>query len=134
MEFVFEMNVIAHEKQPRETWRAGVESRMLVSAINGAQQLCIFEQWVQPGVGAPSHFHTVEEVLTVIAGEAEMWIEDEHMILTAGQSLVVPAHRRHGFRAVGSGAVHIHAVLASPIFEATFDGSPEPVRRWIPVE
>ena len=128
------MDVIAHDKQRREPWRAGVETRMQVAAINGAAQLCIFEQWIQPGVGAPTHFHAVEEVLTVIAGEAEMWIEEEHAVLTAGQSLLVPAQRRHGFRNVGPGVLHIHAVLASRVFEATFDGAAEPVIRWLPRE
>ncbi|RWA74709.1 MAG: cupin domain-containing protein [Mesorhizobium sp.] len=103
---------------------------MHIAAANGAAGLCIFEQWVEPGTGAPTHVHSVEEVLTVIAGVAEMWIDDRRAALTAGQSLIIPAHRRHGFRNVGSAALHIHAVLASPIFEASFDGAAEPVRRW----
>ena len=45
---------------------------MLVSACNGADELCIFEQWVMPGAGAPTHSHPVEEVLTVLSGVAEM--------------------------------------------------------------
>lgn len=122
--------MITHDDWPREEWRAGVQTRMLVSARNGADQLCIFEQWVEPMVGAPTHWHPVEEVLNVITGKAEMWIDNEHNVLTAGQSLIVPAQRRHGFRNVGSETLHIHAVLASSIFEATFDGSAEPVRRW----
>jgi len=88
------MKLIDSEGQPREQWREGVETRMVVSAINGATQLCIFEQWVAPGAGAPAHSHPVEEVLTVLEGEAELWIEDERAIATAGQSLLVPAHRR----------------------------------------
>jgi mannose-6-phosphate isomerase-like protein (cupin superfamily) len=91
---------------------------MQVSARNGATQLCIFEQWVEPAVGAPTHWHPVEEVLTVLSGEAEMWIDDEYVTLIAGQSLVVPTKKKHGFRNVGSETLHIHAVLASPIFEA----------------
>lgn len=126
------MKIVVHEKQPLERWRAGVETRMHISAGNGAAQLCIFEQWVEPAVGAPTHWHPVEEVLTVMAGKAEMWIDDEHDVLIAGQSLVIPAHKNHGFRNVGSEMLHIHAVLAAPIFEATFDGSPEMVRRWLP--
>ncbi|WP_352858262.1 cupin domain-containing protein [Mesorhizobium sp. M1163] len=126
------MKTVAHDDQPQEEWRAGVKTRMHVSARNGATQLCIFEQWVEPAVGAPTHWHPVEEVLTVIAGKAEMWIDEEHVLLTAGQSLVVAARRRHGFRNVGSEMLHIHAVLASPVFEATFNGSPDMVRRWLP--
>ncbi|WP_192253734.1 cupin domain-containing protein [Mesorhizobium caraganae] len=126
------MKVIAHLDQPREQWRAGVETRMQVSAGNGASQLCLFEQWVQPGVGAPTHQHPVEEVLTVIAGIAEMWIDEGRLTLIAGQSLLIPAQRKHGFRNVGTETLHIQAVLASPIFEATFEGATEPVRRWLP--
>jgi mannose-6-phosphate isomerase-like protein (cupin superfamily) len=124
------MKVVTPEKQIREEWRTGVETRMHVSANNGAMQLCIFEQWIEPSAGAPTHWHPVEEVLTVIAGEAEMWIDDKHMVFTSGQSLIVPAHQRHGFRNVGSKTLHIHAVLASSFFDATFDTSAEPIRRW----
>jgi len=115
---------------PPEIWRPGVETRMLVSARNGAAQLCIFEQWVAPGNGAPTHSHPVEEVLTVREGEAEMWLDEERVIVSAGQSLLVPARRLHGFRNSGKGTLHIHAVLASPIFESRPEGAAEAVRRW----
>jgi mannose-6-phosphate isomerase-like protein (cupin superfamily) len=73
----------------------------------------------------------VEEVLTVLAGEAGMWIEDRHAVLKAGQSLLIPARAKHGFRNVGDGMLHMHAVLSSPIFEALVEGQDEPVRRWL---
>ena len=113
-----------------EQWRLGVETRMLVSASNGAAQLCIFEQWIAPGAGAPTHSHPVEEVLTVREGEAEMWMDEARITVLAGQSLIVPAQRQHGFRNSGATMLHIHAVLASPVFEATMEGGTETVRRW----
>jgi quercetin dioxygenase-like cupin family protein len=113
-----------------EPWRPGVETRMLVSASNGAAQLCVFEQRVAPGTGAPTHSHPVEEVLTVREGEAEMWIGEQRVTVTAGQSLIVPAGRKHGFRNSGTATLHLHAVLASPVFEATMEGATEPARRW----
>jgi quercetin dioxygenase-like cupin family protein len=124
------MKVNDPQSMPAEQWRPGVETRMLVSARTGATQLCMFEQWVAPGNGAPTHSHPVEEVLTVRDGEAEMWMDDERVIVAAGQSLIVPAGRKHGFRNSGSATLHIHAVLASPIFEATPEGATETVRRW----
>jgi quercetin dioxygenase-like cupin family protein len=123
------MNIIEPRDRALEQWRAGVETRMVISAQNGAVQLCIFEQWVAPGHGAPTHSHPVEEVLTVRDGEAEMWMGEERTIVTAGQALIVPAGL-HGFRNAGTTTLHIHAVLASPIFEATPEGATEPVRRW----
>ena len=125
------MKIIAPEDMPLEAWRPGVETRMLVSAVNGAAQLCIFEQWVAPGVGAPTHAHPVEEVLTVREGEAEMWIDQHRVTVSAGQSLIVPAGRNHGFRNSGKVMLHLHAVLASSIFEATPEGATETVRRWV---
>jgi quercetin dioxygenase-like cupin family protein len=113
-----------------EHWRPGVETRMIVSAANGASELCIFEQWVAPGAGAPTHSHEVEEVLTVRAGEAEIWLEGERMTLSAGQSVIVPARKNHGFRNSGAGTLHLHAVLAAPVFEARAEGAAEPTRRW----
>src|SRR5271165_6089790 len=94
---------------PPEHWRPGVETRMLVSAGNGAAQLCIFEQWVAPGTGAPTHSHPVEEVLTVREGEADMWIGAAHVTVSAGQSLLIPAGKLHGFRNSGTGTLHVHA-------------------------
>ncbi len=114
----------------RETWRDGVETRMLVAASNGARELCIFEQWVAPGTGAPTHLHPVEEVLTVLSGSAEVWVGDTRFPLTAGQSAIVPARSRHGFTNTGTGPLHVQAVLASASFEASYEGRSEVVRRW----
>ena len=95
-------------------------------------QLCIFEQWCDPGCGAPTHLHAVEEILTIVDGEAEVWLDDERSPMTAGQSLVVPAGRKHGFRNTGDGTLHVQATLAAPIFEAAFDDAREVSRRWLP--
>jgi mannose-6-phosphate isomerase-like protein (cupin superfamily) len=124
------MKVIEPRDAQLEQWRPGVQTRMLVSAANGAAHLCIFEQWVAPGTGAPTHSHPVEEVLTVREGEAEMWLGDQRVMVTAGQSLIVPAGRNHGFRNSGNVTLHLHAVLASAVFEATPEGATEAVRRW----
>jgi quercetin dioxygenase-like cupin family protein len=124
------MKAIALQDRPPEIWRPGVETRMLISAGNGATQLCIFEQWVAPGAGAPTHRHPVEEVLTVCEGEAEMWIEAERLTVPAGRSLIIPPGRNHGFRNSGSLTLHIRAVLAAPIFEAIPEGTTEVTRRW----
>lgn len=126
------MDVVAHRDHPREQWREGVESRMWVSARTGAAQLCVFEQWLAPGAGPPTHRHRCEEVLTVLAGRAEVWIDDRRAVLDDGQSLVIPAGRRHGFRNVGAATLHVQAVLASAVFEATFDDADAPVLRWLP--
>ena len=84
------VSLLDHERQVTEEWRPGVTTRMRVSALNGAVQLCVFEQWVEPGKGAPTHLHAVEEVLAVIQGQAEIWVEDAVIAAQAGQSVIVP--------------------------------------------
>ena len=91
------MRILSLADAPEETWREGVRTRMLVSAATGAGGLCIFEQWVAPGTGAPTHSHAVEEVLTVVSGDAEVWLGAERSRLAEGQSVVVPAGAPHGF-------------------------------------
>ncbi len=126
------MDIIDHTGQPLDEWRPGVMTRMLVSALTGAEHLCVFEQFCDPGRGAPTHHHTVEEVLTVLDGKAELWLDGERAVLTAGQSVVVPAGRKHGFRNTGPATLHVRATLAAPVFEACFDGEAEARRRWLP--
>ena len=126
------MNIIDHASEPLDEWRPGVVTRMLVSALTGAERLCVFEQFCEPGRGAPTHRHAVEEVLAVVDGTAEVWLDAERAALTTGQSVVVPAGRRHGFRNTGPATLHVRATLAAPIFEAWFDGEAEARRRWLP--
>ena len=126
------MKVFDPTRQPKEEWREGVRTRMRTSAENGAAQLCWFEQWCEPGHGAPTHLHAVEEVLCVIDGEADVWIGDDHATLRNGELVIVPAGRKHGFSNTGAGTLHIQSVLAAPVFEAAYDDKREAPRRWLP--
>jgi mannose-6-phosphate isomerase-like protein (cupin superfamily) len=126
------MQVIDLNRQPREEWRSGVLTRMRTSAVNGAGQLCIFEQWCEMGHGAPTHLHAVEEVLHVLDGQAEVWIDDSRATLNSGQLVIVPAGRKHGFSNTGTSVLHIQSTLASPVFEAAYDDKRETPRRWLP--
>jgi mannose-6-phosphate isomerase-like protein (cupin superfamily) len=126
------MQIVDLAQQAAEEWRPGVRTKMRASAANGATQLCLFEQWCDPGQGAPTHLHAVEEVLHVIEGQADVWIDDTRAQLTAGQLTIVPAGRKHGFANTGSGVLHITSTLAAPVFEAAYDDKRETPRRWLP--
>jgi mannose-6-phosphate isomerase-like protein (cupin superfamily) len=126
------MQLLDHTTQAMEEWRPGVRTRMRISALSGSVQLCIFEQWCDPEKGAPTHLHAVEEVLSVMEGSAEVWVESDATQVQAGQSVVIPAGRKHGFRNTGTTTLHVMATLASPMFEASFDAAGEISRRWIP--
>jgi quercetin dioxygenase-like cupin family protein len=126
------MKIVDLERQPAEEWRPGVRTKMRASALNGAAQLCMFEQWCDPGHGAPTHLHAVEEVLHVLVGQADVWIDNAHATLIAGQLAIVPAGRKHGFSNNGTAVLRIASTLAAPVFEAAYDDKRESPRRWLP--
>lgn len=128
------MRIIDPTGHVQETWRPGVVTRMRVSATTRATQLCVFEQWCDPGCGAPTHLHAVEEVLTVREGLAEIWVADERASVPTGQSVIIPAGHPHGFRNNGKTTLHMEAILAAPIFEAASDDLHETRRCWLPGE
>lgn len=125
------MQIVDVNRQSNEEWRAGVRTRMSASAANSATQLCL-EQWCDPGHGAPNHLHAVEEILCVREGQADVWIDDQHVTLTSGQLVIVPAGRKHGFSNTGKTVLHIESTLAAPVFEAAYDDKRETSRRWLP--
>lgn len=127
------MKVLAHEGQELEVWRQGVNTLPRVSSLTNAHQLCIFEQFCDPGLGAPMHIHAVEEVLEVMEGKAEIYVGDESHVVTPNQSVVIPAGMRHGFKNIGEGTLKVRATLAAAIFEASYDIKGEISRRYSPV-
>ena len=126
------MNVVEHAKQEVEAWRDGVNTQMRVSALTRSHQICIFEQFCDPGHGAPMHIHAVEEVLEVLEGEVEIFVGDESRVVTSDTSVIIPAGARHGFRNVGTGILKVRATMAAPIFEASYDARSELSRRYTP--
>ena len=126
------MQVIDHANQDAELWRPGVKTFMRISALTKSHQLCIFEQFCDFGLGAPIHIHSVEEVLEVMEGEAEIYLGGESQMVTANQSVVIPAGIRHGFKNVGSGILRVRATIAAAIFEAGYDDGREASRRYNP--
>ena len=132
MNGVKSMGICDHKDGAVEKWRDGVMTQMRISALSGAHQLCIFEQWCEPALGAPTHHHAVEEVQEVMAGRAEIWVGDDRHTVEANQSVLIPAGVRHGFTNIGEDILHVRATVASPIFEGSYDDAREQSRRWIP--
>jgi quercetin dioxygenase-like cupin family protein len=106
--------IILENEQERVEWRPGVTSRLHAGGSLGTERLCVIEQWHEPGAGAPTHTHAgAEELLMVLEGEAEVWIEAERATVAARSAVVVPASAWHGFRNAGAGTLHILAVLSA---------------------
>jgi quercetin dioxygenase-like cupin family protein len=105
---------------PVVAWRNGVRTRLHRTPAHAPAGLCVIEQWCDPGTGAPMHAHAnAEELVLVVEGTAEFSLGDARSVARAGDSVLVAAGSRHGFRNLGTGALHTLAVFdaARPLVE-----------------
>ncbi|GAA5482701.1 cupin domain-containing protein [Haloferula sargassicola] len=88
-------------------------------ADSEALQIC---RAVLPG-GEGHDFHThpeLEEVIYVLEGEVEQWVEKERRLLTAGQVAVIPAGVVHATFNPGEADAMILAILSPGASEGPF--------------
>ncbi len=74
-------------------------------------------QTSQPGYVAPVHSHPYLEVLYVLEGVAEAWIdgqEDQAVRLEKGDTVALPPNVPHSFRVVGDQVLRTLRIHASP--------------------
>jgi quercetin dioxygenase-like cupin family protein len=89
--------------------------------LTGTEQLNLVRVEVEPGNGHPFHHHpTMEEIIYVISGRAEQWLEQEQRVLGAGEAVFIPPGMVHAtFNASGEPLVFL--AILSPARE--LDGS-----------
>jgi len=67
------------------------------------------------GGGHNFHVHPeMHEILYVLKGTAEQWIEDEMQLLEAGDSVYIGANVAHGTFNAGKGELEFLAILSPP--------------------
>src|SRR5689334_10794390 len=66
-----------------------------------------------PGQAHPFHFHpNLEEILYVLSGSAEQWVEKEKRVMQPGDALFLPAGVVHGTYNCGAATLDFLAVLS----------------------
>jgi quercetin dioxygenase-like cupin family protein len=82
----------------------------------GAKHLTILSVSVRPGQGHDFHYHpTQEEVIHVLAGTVEVWVERERRILGAGDSVFVPPGVVHGAFNAGAEEARVLPILGPSV-------------------
>jgi quercetin dioxygenase-like cupin family protein len=76
---------------------------------------------LEPGSALASHQDSAEEVMHVLAGEAEVQIGNERGQLRAGQLAIVPAMAPHGLRNIGERTLCVLGIFSSSTLVATFE-------------
>jgi quercetin dioxygenase-like cupin family protein len=114
------MSIVDHQQQPWSERRPGSRLRVIADPLRDVNGLALLHQECEPGVGAPSHTHEFEEILTIVAGVAEVWIDTERQVIQPGTSVFVRAGVVHGFVNVGDGPLKLDGVIAARELRATF--------------
>ena len=93
-------------------------------------------QTAQPGYVAPVHWHPYLEILHILDGEAEAWIdgqEDRAVRLRRGDTIALPPDTPHSFRVVGDQVLRLLGTHASPTRIVTYKDGGESDASGYPV-
>ena len=101
------MPVVKNDEAQEIPWRPGYRNFMLAGQAQGvsvSSSMGVLEK----GAGAPLHFHEeVDEVIVVVEGSLDVRIGTERVMVTANQTISVPARTPHAFTAGPNGAKFI---------------------------
>lgn len=99
-----DITVISESERPVVDFPGGATYRPLIGDDNGADiPIRTGIQTSQPGYATRVHSHPYVEVLTVLEGHGEAWLDGEEatIAMAPGVTVSIPAGRVHGFRVVG---------------------------------
>ena len=81
---------------------------------------------IEPGNRLAEHTDSAEEILYVVAGDAEAQVGDDRARLSAGDLAVIPAMIPHGVVNVGSETVKVVGFFSESEIISTFNESVQP--------
>ena len=91
-------------------------------SATGAAQLTVIEVSLEPGKGHDFHKHPdQEEVLYVVSGKVEQWVDRQMKILGPGDSAFLPADMVHASFNVGETPAKIVAILGPCVGEGGYE-------------
>jgi quercetin dioxygenase-like cupin family protein len=116
------MSIVEHRRCPWVPGSAGRGSRIQAVAdpTGAVSGLALHNQECAPGVGAASHTHDFEEVITVVEGTAEVWMGERRQVVGPGTTVFIPTGVVHGFVNAGPGLLKLQFIIASNQLRATF--------------
>ncbi len=88
----------------------------------GAQDLTVINVTLAPGKGHDFHKHPdQEEVIYVVAGEVEQWVDRAKRVLGSGDSAFLPAGTVHASFNIGDREANIVAILGPCVGEKGYE-------------
>jgi mannose-6-phosphate isomerase-like protein (cupin superfamily) len=91
--------------------------QLIIGDDDGSTPIRTGIQTSQPGYVAPVHSHPYLEVLHILDGVAEAWLEgqeDRKVLLRKGDTIALPPGAPHSFRVVGDEPLRLLGTHVSP--------------------
>ena len=98
------LTVIRHAERPTVTFPGGATYQPIIGDDTGdGMPIRTGFQTSQPGYMTRLHSHPYVEVLTVLEGKGEAWLDGEERVVAMepGVTISIPANRVHAFKVVG---------------------------------
>ena len=112
---------ITAAKMERDRLDWGVMGWLSRPATTGAKDLVVIEVTLEPGGGHNFHKHPgQEEVIYVVAGAVEQWVEKESAILRPGDGVFIGADVVHASFNTGSESARLIAILGPCVGDAGY--------------
>lgn len=90
----------------------GTVSWVCNPVTTGAETLTVTDVTIDRGCGHDFHKHPdQDEVIVVVEGQIEQWLEQEQRLLQPGDAVVIPAGAVHASFNVGEGTARITVIL-----------------------
>src|SRR5262245_38598694 len=93
----------------------------------GSRDTAVVYVEVQPGDRLPVHTDSAEEILYIVAGEAEAQVGGEHGQLATGDLAVIPAMVPHGLVSNGNETLKVVGFFSEPEITSSFDEPIQPI-------
>lgn len=101
-------DVIVTEKLPR-----GIHHWLSTPEATGSDQFITVRVEVEAGNGHAFHKHPdMEEIIYILSGRAEQWLEDEKQILEKDEAVFIPENIVHAIYNTGDEPLNFLAILS----------------------
>jgi quercetin dioxygenase-like cupin family protein len=111
------LTLIREDERPVVPFPGGATYRTLIGDDNGAAiPIRTGIQTSAPGYATREHSHPYVEVLTVLEGRGEAWLDGEPgtVAMAPGVTISIPAGRVHGFRVLGDKPLVTYGIHTFP--------------------
>ena len=107
---------LLNQKLARDGFDWGEIAWVCRPASAEAKQLAVLDVTITPTKGHEFHKHPdQEEVIYVISGSIEQWIEEKKQVLNPGDAVFIPANMVHASFALGDQDAHLLAIMGPSV-------------------